>query len=414
MLDKLPDPNQQISLREDIKLSVANPLGEVECRGDIYLDLLPLPQIRIRTRNCNLNPKDLVAGTAFRVGLLDENRFFNAQIINYSTSGECSFVPNQNNLLIKDPGRLERYSFYIFNLHNTLFDLDLESEDLKVRIENRKDLDVVLDELNSKGGYGLTHLAHLEHTCEKAISTKKIHNDLKMLWFFLSFVNGSWISISMPHSRSNEQEIFEEWTFYTCSPWKNFNRSFYDDHHPQICQDLFANFEKLWKHPTWRQALNDSIYWYVGSNLQLNGVDSALILSQCALELLGWTYLVKSKDILKKSTFKSMPASEIMNVLLSNLGISIAIPDRCARLQGIKIGNSVSTNGPEVITYVRNSLVHPTKDVTFSVHDYFEAWNLSQWYIEMIFLRLLDYNKKYSNRLIISKFKGIVENLPWT
>jgi hypothetical protein len=49
-----------------------------------------------------------------------------------------------------------------------------------------------------------------------------------------------------------------------------------------------------------------------------------------------------------------------------------------------------------------------------SSSSYFEASLLSFWYLEMLLLRLFAYTGKYSNRLVLSGWKGQeVEGVPW-
>ena len=43
----------------------------------------------------------------------------------------------------------------------------------------------------------------------------------------------------------------------------------------------------------------------------------------------------------------------------------------------------------------------------------FEAWQLAQWYLELILLRLFAFNGSYSNRTKQGKYIGQVEPVPW-
>ena len=64
------------------------------------------------------------------------------------------------------------------------------------------------------------------------------------------------------------------------------------------------------------------------------------------------------------------------------------------------------------ITDLRNGLVHPKENGPLPANAYFEAWELSLWYLDLIFLRLLKFEGKYSNRLK-QRFVGHVEDVPW-
>jgi hypothetical protein len=81
------------------------------------------------------------------------------------------------------------------------------------------------------------------------------------------------------------------------------------------------------------------------------------------------------------------------------------------------------SDGPEILVGLRNALVHPTVEkrrrlevALEGVFDwaYFEASALSLWYLELLLLSLFDYRGEYSNRLVLSGFRGQeVERVPW-
>ena len=53
----------------------------------------------------------------------------------------------------------------------------------------------------------------------------------------------------------------------------------------------------------------------------------------------------------------------------------------------------------EAITGIRNSLVHPDAGAKSS-DSYYEAYNLSLWYLDLILLHLCGHNGSFANRLI--------------
>ncbi|MCX6378063.1 MAG: hypothetical protein NT023_01075 [Armatimonadetes bacterium] len=61
-------------------------------------------------------------------------------------------------------------------------------------------------------------------------------------------------------------------------------------------------------------------------------------------------------------------------------------------------------SGPEAITTIRNSIMHPTKAnrekrQAYSIYVVYEAWQLSMHYIELAMLKLMGYSGPYHNRI---------------
>ena len=69
-------------------------------------------------------------------------------------------------------------------------------------------------------------------------------------------------------------------------------------------------------------------------------------------------------------------------------------------------------DGAEAITEIRNAIVHPSKELNLPDGAYCDAWRLSLWYLDLVFLRLLGHEGEYGNRLS-KRSVGEVETVPW-
>jgi hypothetical protein len=139
-------------------------------------------------------------------------------------------------------------------------------------------------------------------------------------------------------------------------------------------------------------------------------VDSGLILGQTALELLTWNYLVIDKKTLSRNQFKKNSAADNLRILLTSCGIPTEIPTTSTELTAFANPNE---DGPALIARVRNNLVHPEKSHGIKLVPYFHVLNMQQRYIELILLRIFNYNGNYFNRLHMDLWKGNVEPVPW-
>jgi hypothetical protein len=78
--------------------------------------------------------------------------------------------------------------------------------------------------------------------------------------------------------------------------------------------------------------------------------------------------------------------------------------------------NNLVDAGPELVTEVRNKLVHPPRRLNGpewpSPDVIIEAWELSMWYLELVLLRVLEYSGSYTSR-ITAKAYGDTSPVPW-
>lgn len=179
-----------------------------------------------------------------------------------------------------------------------------------------------------------------------------------------------------------------------------------------------GGFYRLWTNTVWSAPLREVIYWYLNANRGTSGlgVDSALLFSQAALELLAWTYCVLDKAMVSANAFKAgkLSAADKLRILASSLGLPLGIP------QSLKSLNVLQPNGKnkwldsmDAITDLRNGLVHPGGNRVTGSEIYFDGWRLSLWYLELIVLRLSGYSGDYSNRVLETRWIGQVEPVPW-
>lgn len=273
-----------------------------------------------------------------------------------------------------------------------------------------------VEALKNLGGHALTHVGEIRRADGALFSTTDLDEFLQFLHYLFAFAMGRW---SGPHLvvglNEDGDRVFEQWGVGS-QPEDAWNGSFsiFDNRHAELISNLASGFWALWISDLWNKALQDTIYWYVGANSIGRGgvnVDSALLLSQPALELLSWNYLVREREILSPKVVgprASMNAANRFRVLASTLGIPLKVPAHFKALR-----DECGDDAMEELTNLRNKLVHPTEERDpLSTDVYTQAWKLSLWYIEMCILSLCKYQGEYSNRLA-KRMAGQVEFVPW-
>ena len=231
----------------------------------------------------------------------------------------------------------------------------------------------------------------------------------------LSFASGGWVGILLVQGTSIDgSAAYFRWGTTKMTDTSS-HTGWYDPGHPEwllsLCDGLLIakSHEETW------EPIRTALYWYIRSNTRGAGIDSSLILSQCALELLSWFVIVKKTAALTEQGYSQLSsASEKLRLTLTLLKIPWKIP------VGLKNVTALQKNWRDVaeaIVQGRNYLVHPTQSRSgkrHAIQDYpwYELWIAAQWVLELVILRLLGYTDNYRNRTRLRDFDP-VERVPW-
>ena len=90
------------------------------------------------------------------------------------------------------------------------------------------------------------------------------------------------------------------------------------------------------------------------------------------------------------------------------LTLSVEIPQTT---RNVLPQNLAGLDGMQLITRIRNKLVHPSTAAPLAPDTFYEVWKLSMWYIECAILRIAGYTGKHANRVSQSRV-GQVEPMP--
>ncbi len=423
-------PNEDISLsKEVIRIEISD--GENETRvsqteGEIYLTLLPFPQI-----NCKfeLDPWEALevspASTSAQVKLqVGNHSSTNWQVI--KTRGRNVVAMPESQTLQSGDTDIEVSSviFHIFNFCDYVGErvqykesenerrdrLVLPSDNWAVTIDAVEDAKPNIEEVKGTRGYAVTHVGKLELTSGGSFKYEDAQKALNSLGYLLSFARGlGCFPILLSGQDKNGEEVWQAWGLQPTSPWRHTSSWFTGLRAVEMLPSISNEFFKKFKEPLWEQTIRRAIYWYIQSNT-FSGLDGSIILGQTALETLSWNLLVNDRRAMDKGAFKKTNAANQIRLLLSFCQIPLNVPASCTALNKLSKEYNLD-DGPAVITFVRNKIVHPSK-TTIPSEVYNEARSLMLHYVELSLLSILSYSKIYSNRLT-AQWEGEVENVPW-
>ncbi len=280
--------------------------------------------------------------------------------------------------------------------------MHLQADPWIVDITAAPNLSEVKQELVATGGYGITHSGTITRIDGADFSVADVERLLHGLSLFLSFARGAYCGLTLVKGKSRDGRVaWERWGADRVTGWFS-PPSWFDRHHSQLLADVFPGFWRRYQER--EEELRTVITLYLDSNLGRShgvGLDGGLILTQAALERMA-------HNVRGKKT-----GNRIAKALVEN-GISekaLCIPpDSCPELAMLAAKHDWK-HGPHALVDIRNNVVHPHQEYgKISARAYYEAWNLGQWYLELMLLRLFDASREYGNRLT-QKWVGEVEHL---
>lgn len=431
-------PNQTIHLsNEEVEYVVS---GQPQRhRADVSVSFVPTCRLIFQMDTHNYAPLGMAifSGDGWDGQLTFPNRgtSIHAICVQANQSG-LWFVPKREPIVFGESAADIRYAvFHVFNFPDFISPNDcviqshegdtstqfrcgrvvLEADDWRVTIAANASTRDMSKRLKSEGGHVITHVAKVEKRGNGVFSAEELAHVRAAMHHFLSLALGRWAGLALGRGfDADGNRVWEEWGMPVThqGAWRGL--SWFDDHHGDMLSAIFPAFWRAWQQATWNLPLQKAVYWYVAANERGTGVgvDAGLVLAQAALELLAWTYCIQHRGMVSAKAFgpRGLTAADKLRMLTSSLSIPSEIPSSL-KLLSSRPGRPWD-DSLDAIAAVRNSIVHPDTNASHAVHDCREALHLSLWLLDLIFLRLLGYDGKYSNRLA-KKWRGEVETVPW-
>lgn len=275
------------------------------------------------------------------------------------------------------------------------------------------------DDLAKQGGYALTHFGEIRRTDERGFDSAALSRLSTALHHIFSFTMGRWAGPQLlsAFDQGNNVCYRQIGTGWLHPDVRNAASSWFNAQRGEAISELFPGFMRALRSPTWATALAKVIDWYVSANQIGSGgvrVDNALLFSQAALEVLAWTHCVLDRRMVSRKAFGrgGLSAADKIRLLLSSLGIPKEIPSGLPALATRHRNGKAASDLPDVLTAIRNGLVHPDGEQPVNDGGYYEAWRASQWLIELCVLNICGYRGNYQSR--VSEDRALIwSKVPW-
>ena len=415
-----PEPNQPIFLTEEqVQFRIDGSLTSAPAR--VTQQLWPRPGVTIKVSGVTRNPQPISESSSesdskrvVRYPITSEgpakvqleNGVWVAVVptswITFQQEAELHLQQNPSTVL--DTGKpITRLQFDLLNVTGDLFNwpLPLQAQSSMVQIKPVPNLIELEKVLRTDSGYAVTHRAMVQRSEGEPFSRYEAEIFLRGLEHFVSFACGSQCgATNVVGFDAQGDEAWKQWGSYHVSPWVR-RRSWSD---VTVRGDLAEMFERFsLKYSKDREHLDRILGWYLYSN-ESSAQDLSIVLNQTVLEILT--------SVMPGGTGKK--PGERIAALLCKHGIDPQIPDAFSELTLLANQNGFE-HGPHSLVAIRNSMVHPDTKVEMNTIDtYHEAKQLGLWYIELLLLRMFEYDGEYASRLVDVHLAGATEPLPWS
>ena len=395
---KIYEPNQNILIADTEITTIAD--QTVKASACVILKLLPQPTIVIKWKGL---PPDLIPlknefYLSFQnsIPILVQRKQVNVQISNgHKTNGILILAKSPSTIFDKKK-HLQTIQFTILNFPFLFNKIRLEAEGWLVELTPMPNLKNSLEILKRDGGYTITHAGFVKKLDNSLFSVDDCKQLLRGLEWFLSFVRGTNCALTLVRGCDQCGEMsWEQWGLGAVDPWLYEDSWLPSVISNDILSKIFPGFWDQLKSNTWTNIAR-CLDWYSSSNTS-NASHVRIVLNQASLEVLCSMICGSSG----RFAFK-------LRRTLKKLNINTKIPSNCRELEKIR-KNMEFEDSPHTLAEIRNDLVHSESKLgTVSSVAYWEALNLSRWYIEMILLCRFKYMDKYWNRLTCK-----TELVPW-
>jgi hypothetical protein len=162
--------------------------------------------------------------------------------------------------------KMARVIFHLRNMPSFLRlqkKLHLQAGDWQIVISPVNNIQEQVKQLKKLGGYAVTYVGEIKRSDNKLFKVGEVNELLTCLYYFFSFIMGSWVAPLLPIGYDDHDSIvWEQWGDRRTDSWLNFE-SWLDLFHHDSISALLLGFWRKWNVEVWQKAITSSIYWYV-------------------------------------------------------------------------------------------------------------------------------------------------------
>jgi hypothetical protein len=297
-----------------------------------------------------------------------------------------------------------------------------EVSDWRITFDVRPDHTEIWRELHKSNGYVMTHVMELRRLDGTTFTATEAATVLDALHAATSFALGRWTAPMLPVGRdAAENVVWEEWSTRHCDPARRTSAGWWDGHDPAPLAELLHLVIPAFANPDVQPILWRQLVFAITATNDKGFVEQRIAIGATGIEHFTWQALVLSQSM-SKSAYNGMGAYRRLLKVLTDAHIPVDVDENQLPITARFIieerlkQNSIADSA-EVVTQVRNSLVHP-KGAQEKVYRLdrlvVEAWLVTRHYLVLLILHSLGYRGAYRDLREVSGWAGShISNVPW-
>ncbi|MCC6740227.1 MAG: hypothetical protein IT452_14370 [Planctomycetia bacterium] len=287
----------------------------------------------------------------------------------------------------------------------------------RVTLDAVEDVYEILKAVQARRGIAITHVGKIEREDGTGVTRAEAEDLLSMFRHFISFVRGAWCSPQLcVGCDSAGKPIWELWDAGQTTPGRTMP-SWFSHYHPEYLPRLFDMFVSRWHDPIWADALSLATLYYVEATSAPSGIEISGAVTQSGLELLAWMWGVEHHPHFSATAFDGMTAVERMRWMVKDQCLlKTDIPPHFTDLVNLAAANNWP-DGPAAVVSLRRTIEHPKRQRVVDLRRMpvtarEQAWLLGLKYLDLAFLRVLEYDSLYVNK-VADSYADSTGPVPW-
>jgi hypothetical protein len=292
----------------------------------------------------------------------------------------------------------------------------------KLTLDVRPDHSRVWRDLHEAHVYVMTHVMELCRADGAAFTAAEAEPVLTALHVGVSFALGRWAAPMLPVGvDSTGKVVWEDWHPGHCDPARTTSPGWWHDQQQASLTDFLGRVITAFADPDRLPALRLQLMFGIAAMNDRGFVEQRVMMGAAGLEHLMWQTLVLEGGMSERQ-YRDQDAHEKLRRLLTDAQIPtdidaalLPVTARFAADEQHRQGKVL--DGPDVVTQIRNRLVHPrgAQERVYRLDGLAaEVWLLTRHYLALLILHSLGYQGSYRDLRKTGGWAGDVGDVPWS
>ncbi len=298
-----------------------------------------------------------------------------------------------------------------------------EADGWQITLDTRPDHEAVFSDVRQADVYVMTHAMEIRRQNGTSFTAAEVNPVLVALHIGLSFALGRWVAPALPVGQNDqEQTVWGQWGPMLCDPARRTGSGWWFPEDQASLADLLACLLPVFRDSNMGQALRLQMQYAIAATVDRGFVEQRIMSGAAGLEHMTWQELVLGGRLTETEfTSRAWPAHKRLRTLLVDAGIDPGVnedhlPAAASFAAGQQAGEARSVDGADVVTRVRNRLVHPkeTQEPVYRIKGLVtETWLLTRHYLALLVLRSIGYRGSYQDLSRNKGWVGETKPVPW-